>query len=118
MSRDKQTEIMELARELCGEGEQHIDCFHCPTLRCCGMQKFARELYAKGYRKSTDLAEEIFAEIDTLFEEHFKIYRDRGRDVDLEMVAKHSARFSINELWGELAELKKKYTEGENHDGN
>lgn len=54
MSKDKNTEIMELARELCGEGEQHQDCFHCPTLRCCGAQKFARELYGKRWRKQSE----------------------------------------------------------------
>lgn len=101
MSRDKQTEIMELARELCGEGEQHEDCFHCPTLRCCGVQKFARELYNKGWRKSADVAEEIFEEIEAI-------------------IRKHDERPKY-QLMLDLAELKKKYTkesEGENHDGN
>lgn len=60
MSRNN--ESMELARELCGEGEYYQDCFHCPTLRCCGTQAFARRLYDKGYRKSSEVAEEIFGE--------------------------------------------------------
>ena len=90
MSRDKQTEIMELAREMCGEGEQHQDCFHCPTLRCCGMQKFARELYGKGYRKSAEVAEEIFAEIEKWL----------AKDGDIRMITAEK-----------FAELKKKYTE-------
>lgn len=54
---------------------------------------YAKELYAKGYRKSTDLAEEIFAEIGELINEYLE-----GRSYRHEFIKK-------------IHELKKKYTE-------
>ena len=51
----------------------------------------SRMLYAKGYRKSTELAEEIFAEIEHLIWQHDT----------------HPA----GELTEDIAELKKKYTQ-------
>lgn len=117
MSRDKQTEIMELARELCGEGEQHEDCFHCPTLRCCGVQKFARELYNKGWRKSADVAEEIFEEIDSLLEGEEKRYENLSDEADDPRFTNEywEASLTISSIRTILAELKKKYTESENN---
>lgn len=76
-------QIKELARELCGEGEYYQDCFHCPTLRCCGTQKFARELYNKGWRKASEVIDEVEQFIFMKYGEYFN-----------------------------FAELKKKYTEG------
>ena len=115
MSRDKQTEIMELARELCGEGEQHTDCFHCPTLRCCGVQKFARELYAKGYRKASEVAEEIFAEIEKEIElaldSNYKVKRD-AEDMNYGLINYVEGKIHcLRGLLGFLDELKEKYTE-------
>ena len=51
-----------------------------------GWKKFASALYKAGYRKSTDVAEEIFAELKKVMIDEY--------------------RYPI------IAELKKKYTEG------
>ena len=63
----------------------------------------AHSLYDAGYRKSTDVAEEIFAEIEKALDnsvetEHFK-----------------GSWFNMNKFMQSLAELKKKYTERENN---
>lgn len=89
MSREKQNE--EMAQCLCGWNRGTLcilddkDC----NLQCT-YGKLANELTAKGYRKSTDLAEEIFAEI----EEHLKQTGKKGY---------------VGTISGLLAELKKKY---------
>ena len=81
MNKDKQ--IDEMAKDLYGMSiDTMIDC-----------EYVAEELIAKGYRKASDVAEEIFAEIDKL------LAVDRNGEANLDVRA--------------LAELKKKYTEGE-----
>ena len=95
MSRDKQIE--EMAQCLCewNRGTLCIlddkDC----DLQCT-YGKLANKLTAKGYRKSTDVAEEIFAEIDTL--------------IVRRMIA--DSPFIDDRLIRDIAKLKKKYTEG------
>lgn len=59
-------------------------------------QNTAEKMTAKGYRKSTDVAEEIFAEIEELF--HILVGNETGKEF-----------YSI--VASEYAELKKKYTE-------
>ena len=88
MSRDKQTEIandlnmhcVSLSEQFCGE----MSCNAC----------ISNWLYNAGYRKSTDLAEEIFAEIGKLTT--LRVYG--GYELYLK---------------DDIAELKKKYTESE-----
>lgn len=58
---------------------------------------YAKELYEKGYRKASEVAEEIFAEIDNLM-------------LDGAIGGKYPIKV-INP--DKYAELKKKYTEGE-----
>lgn len=58
----------------------------------------------------SEVAKEIFEEIDTIFREHFK--RNQSYSIwepDIMQGLKQSARYTINELWHDLAELKKKY---------
>ena len=64
MSREKQIE--EMAREIDSEYDCIIPCQSCAYYEYanCRDVKSAEKLYNAGYRKSTDLAEEIFAEID------------------------------------------------------
>jgi hypothetical protein len=60
-------------------------------------------LYNAGYRKSTDVAEEIFEEIEVLIEKECIVITDEcGRDG----YAKHSVHYA-------LAKLRKKHTEEE-----
>ena len=86
MSRDKQIE--EMARTMCGMNKP---CILCELQSSCLMRNCARLLYAEGYRKSTDVAREIFAELE-LKAPFF--------------CANQIAYEHFNE---ELAELKKKY---------
>lgn len=97
MSREKQIE--EMAQCLCGWNRGTLCIFDDKDCDLqCTYGKIANELTAKGYRKSTDLAEEIFAEIEASAK--VKYWRGGGLVV-----------FEVN---GEdFAELKKKYTEGE-----
>lgn len=75
MNKDKQ--IDEMAKDLYGMSiDTMIDC-----------EYVAEELIAKGYRKASDVAEEIFAEIENEIKNHGICYAHR-----------------------KIAELKKKYT--------
>lgn len=68
LSRDKQTEIDEMAKAVC-----YLDrtCDECMTSFECKAMMYAKRFYDAGYRKSTDVAEEIFAEIETSL--HYKL---------------------------------------------
>lgn len=98
MSREKQIE--EMAKILCRDysmGECMVDSFDCLEGHCSKRERI-EALYNAGYRKSTDLAEEIFAEIEASAK--VKYWRGGGLVV-----------FEVN---GEdFAELKKKYTKEE-----
>ena len=92
MSRDKQTEIREMAND-----------YYEAMLKARGtlgsMNEgapiwYAKELYAKGYRKASEVADEIFAEIDRMI---YKVLNDR--------------HYIMGDMCYEVAELKKKYTE-------
>ena len=64
MSRDKQ--IDEMAKEIYSEYDCVIPCQSCAYYRYanCRDVKSAEKLYNAGYRKSTEVAEEIFGEIE------------------------------------------------------
>lgn len=83
MSRDKQIEEMAKALNGCTA--------NCTDDCGCSEMEHAEVLYNAGYRKSTDVAEEIFAEIDKL------LAVDRNGEANLDVRA--------------LQRLKKKYTE-------
>lgn len=89
MSRDKQTEIEKITDVLdkCTYDNKLTD-------------EMALMLYNAGYRKSTDLAEEIFAEIE--------------KETEIGRIMNACAIVSLDAL----SELKKKYTESEKDDGN
>ena len=102
MSRDKQIEKMcEVLRE------NAVSCKTCNLYAegfCYGNCELAEDnqtvceaLYNAGYRKATDVAEEIFAEIEKFTYRYL-----------------NDADYSGGDLIYDIAELKKKYTEGEN----
>ena len=62
----------------------------------------ASDLYDKGYRERSDVAREIFAEIEDLLREWFDHFR-QGGDIRGACV--------IMSALSQVAELKKKYTE-------
>lgn len=78
-------------------------------------QKLEEVLKANGWRKSTDLAEEIFAEIDEIFER--QIYESRWLDQNSKVLGVVDVFYAF-ECWRDYIkpELKKKYTESEKDD--
>ena len=82
----------------------------------CG--SVAADLVNAGYRKSTDLAREIFEEIDAHFARRIAFYQDMrfraytvGKDEEVKYANTMITNLTIYKE--EIAELKKKYTEGE-----
>ena len=98
MSRDKQIEEMAkvIKSSLDGLGSGNF------TFSGDGISTmFAEALYNAGYRKSSEVAREIFEEIDPLLDKYM-----------------NDANYSTGEIIYDLAELKKKYTESEKDNGN
>ena len=99
---NKEKQIEEMAKDMCEyyyEGTCYQDKKPCD----CKCETFtdAQYLYAKGYRKASEVAEEIFAEIE-------------------EITMHGITSFGLQTMtMGEcaFAELKKKYTESEKDDG-
>ena len=91
MNRDKQ--IVEMARVI----------YENTAISCVEIAvEIAEELYDHGYRKSTYVAREIFEEIDIAYDECIHI--DATTNIGYLLKTK---------FLDKLAELKKKYTEGE-----
>lgn len=91
MSREKQIE--EMAKDMCACCREAVTNNECELGGCDGVRQHAEALYNSGYRRASDVAEEIFAELKTkapFFCENQIAYDH------------------FNE---ELGELKKKYTE-------
>ena len=99
---------------------------HCELDNMCGSCRFetcneclAEHLINKGYRKASEIAEEIFAEIDAHFDKRIALYQTMksrallvGNEVEREYADTMIINLTIYKK--EVAELKKKYTE-ENH---
>lgn len=108
MSRDKQTEIEEM-RLAISEKQSRGFLEIPPESKGCSNGELAEHLIVnKGYVKATDVAEEIFAEIEELTA---SVYNDFMFNRDgVGMNAHYVVQFS-EELDIAIAELKKKYTE-------
>lgn len=106
MNRDKQIE--EMAKNVC-----HLDrtCNECMTSFECKAMMYAKRFYTAGYRKSTEVAREIFEEIERAF---FTYYNERVTysSPTLPYHFREAVGFSLNEMFMKIAELKKKYTDG------
>jgi hypothetical protein len=87
---DKEKQIEEMAKAVC-----HLDrtCDQCMTSFECKAMTYAKRFYDNGYRKSSDVAREIFADLEKIIE------------VDNE----GKASFDIREFHHKI---EKKYTEG------
>ncbi len=92
-----QNEIEQMAKDFCAVG---IPCEECHLYKNrCHAKKYATRAYNNGYRKASEVAREIFEEIETL------LYLNALRgDV-------FTGRYFSEELETDIAELKKKYTE-------
>ena len=62
MENSKEKQIDEMAKDICGLGR---DCHGCTASMSyiCKAKKYAERAYDKGYRKASEVAEEIFAEM-------------------------------------------------------
>ena len=76
---------------------------------------YAKELYAKGYRKASEVAREIFEEIEKFLVENISAISTSRKSGDA--LATHyfyeGEIHALEFLLYKNAELKKKYTEGE-----
>lgn len=87
MSKEKQIE--EMAKVMCGSCPDNNECMRC----LCATWYDAEALYKAGYRKQSEVVEEIFEEIDNIV--------SNLRD---------SPFYSSSDAVYELIELKKEYT--------
>ena len=116
--RDKQIE--EMAKFVCNACEMGCgfegECSNFNDYKTCGISvETAKALYDAGYRKASEVAREIFEEIEKirLKEIHrCETFRERENEV-YERKYWEGGYNSLRQLSYWLAELKKKYTEGE-----
>lgn len=87
-------------------------------------QNTAEKMTAKGYRKSTDVAEEIFAEVEKKISLDLDVIFKEKDELIYKGFFSHALlcefNYKINTLRGIakfIAKLKKKYTESENDNG-
>jgi hypothetical protein len=106
-------QIEEMARVMCGMSKP---CILCEVQSPCRMRNCAHLLYAEGYRKASDVAREIFAEIvetmNTVYKAvQFTCYtHSHFGTMDSPTAMKQFAKLQGVKLLGdEIAELKKKY---------
>ena len=92
------------------------DCVPCDAYRTCMIHLCAVDVYKAGYRKASDVAREIFEEVDNFFIKTIDIF-DKVLDKAVRAGDDELAYFYGDEknlvitLKIALAELKKKYTE-------
>ena len=98
MNREKQIE--EMAKDICHLGRK---CPDCSRQAMCKAVNYASRFYDKGYRKASDVAGEIFEEIEKLLK------RNELRNYEPYNVESYYS----GDLEKDLAKLKKKYTEDE-----
>jgi hypothetical protein len=115
MSREKQIEEMakDVTRSICWCNEE------IPTVDGMGT---AITLYNKGYRKASEVAEKIFAEIEKKISLDLDVICKEKDELIYKGFFSHALlcefNYKIDTLRGIakfIAELKKKYTEGENN---
>lgn len=108
MSKEQIEEMAELICNLYANGKCTIDGFICN--HNCEYKRRAEDLYNAGCRKASDVARKIFEEIDLIFRNCYEKFSEEAELKLLEPI-RQAERFTINEIWHEVAELKKKYTE-------
>lgn len=104
MSRDKQIEEMADEIKIAHDEQKYLTSDK-------SIKAIAKHLYNSGYRKSTDLAEEIFAEIEEIVaKEIHRCDSMRAKEKDAtERIYWEGGRHSLQQARYWLAELKKKY---------
>ena len=114
MSREKQIDEMEKISAMdCDEIKGVLGIKTCIDLDCHDC--IARLFYAKGYRKAFDVAAEIFAEIEKAISNLEYKCNYRHTHIPLETMTE-VVNWVLHEcVPNRLAELKKKYEEGDNN---
>ena len=115
MSRDKQTEIDEMAKYICkacerGNGFGGGCCEGNDYIKCGISIETAQDLYNAGYRKASFVIDEVIKIVSEKAEEEIEYFdrmRVKGKDGRYFEGGKHTCEM----LLLEFAELKKKYTE-------
>jgi hypothetical protein len=113
MSRDKQIE--EMAKTVC-----HLDrtCDQCMTSFECKAMTYAKRFYDKGYRKASEVAREIFEEIEENLNNLIRYYKEKRKYVTEIEYSELEQRYcdikikTFEERLLKIANLRKKYTEG------
>ena len=113
---NEEKRIEEMAKDLCSDIGVAI-VIVCKrddgTVNLASSGKYLKNLVDKGYRKTSVIAREIFAEIDEICRKYFN-QCSKEPDCELMKMLQQGERFVINEMWHSFAELKKKYeSEGE-----
>ncbi len=98
-------QIDEMAKDLCRTDTCEIKKIGIPCNHRCKAHIYATRAIDKGYAKASEVAAEIFGEIDRLLDKH--IAKANYTDGTFTLVFKRTLEVDI-------AELKKKYTEGDN----
>lgn len=97
---DREKQIEEIAKVMCGGCPDNKECTHC---LCADWYK-AESLHNAGYRKQSEVAKEIFAEIEKLLMNQECITEDQR--------CKEVVDFVLHDyLPRHISELKNKYTE-------
>lgn len=99
---DREKQIEKIAKVICGGCPDSKECMHC----LCADWYRAEALYNAGYRKQSEVAKEIFAEIEKLVSTNKKTVGCATYEETI---------FYIEDFIEDLAELKKKHT-GEKED--
>lgn len=108
MSRDQ---IEKMAKVICKSKnpDKDKDCPKCVFDCMCDIQDGCEALLDEGYRKASDVAEEIFAEIEKIIDMHYNNHIFGNNDLD---DLEHDAIINFSDdITCDIDELKKKYTE-------
>ena len=102
---DKEKQIKEMTVILCSSYKSDGSCMGCPD---CIAKEEAKSIYDSGYRKASEVAREIFEEIDEILS---NINDFEADSLELEPEERYGAEVACVDLGMKFAELKKKYTE-------
>ena len=115
---NKNNQIEEMAKFVCNACEMGCgfdgECDNGSDYKTCGISvETAEALYTAGYRKTSDIAREIFEEIEAIFNNRIVSYTDMKKQPTLFFMERYAEAMitNCNIYLQDIAELKKKYTE-------
>jgi hypothetical protein len=112
---NKEKQIEEMVKDAC---KLNIACEDCNAHGVCKAQKYAERFYNAGYRKASEVAREIFEEIENLMNEVYSSVQygcysfGMTKHIDTPDAMRQMGKLEgVKHLGNAIAELKKKYTE-------